>query len=294
MRHTFVLIFLILALIGCRDKIICPAFQSTYILDDSVRSIYYSYLWKLDKEERLKYLADTRPSPDTTTVVASLTPNATDYFAYVEPYVVPEHETRKTKYGMVKYEPYWLQKYQLRTAPMVNVLAPPPPVQKDTVVDIGEFVASDFDDSLDIEDNRELALEDTLSTSGDTLVFELPKLAQAKPPETRTETTYLYRYDPKDSLLNVEQEYYNWYFGEQLVRTRQVPINPNVNPDQQVQSGDFWSKVRGFFQFNWLFNKDSDSLTASIDGSVDEEVSTPEVIDTPAEDANNEVPDDGF
>ena len=36
---------------------ICPAFQSTYILDDSTRQAYFSYVWQLDENTRTQFLA---------------------------------------------------------------------------------------------------------------------------------------------------------------------------------------------------------------------------------------------
>jgi hypothetical protein len=44
-RQFCILIFmglLVLGLASCQERMICPAYQSTYILDDSVRSMFFS------------------------------------------------------------------------------------------------------------------------------------------------------------------------------------------------------------------------------------------------------------
>ncbi|MBR08090.1 MAG: hypothetical protein CMP48_10420 [Rickettsiales bacterium] len=234
MRQLLLFIAIVLCFSACRDKVICPAFQSTYILDDSVRSIYYSYLWKLNEEERLTYLAQNQPQVDTSSMANDTTAiggpvlasasGQVDYWAYVAQYKVPERDVNKNKYGIVKYEPYWLKNYRQRTAPMENVLTPPEPpiLPADTVKDFGEFVASDFNDSLatdsmslavqlDVQpDSTSLAEEDTFS------IPSFPPIAKMAEKKEKPETRFLYRYDPKDEMLNVEQQYYNKYFGDQL------------------------------------------------------------------------------
>lgn len=249
MRLPLLLMLSILALSGCRDRIICPAFQSTYILDDSVRMTYYSYLWKIDKEERLKYLAEQRARTNVgdSSMTASLTAtNQVDYYAYVEPYVVPEREVNKNKFGIVKYEPYWMKVYQLRTAPMENVLSPPMPVDTSSV-DQGEFVAADFsDDTLSLSiDSTVVALEEDPLDSLDE--FELPLLAQAPPPKPKQEIVYLYGYDPNDKMLNVEQQYYNKHFGH-LLYVKRDPV-PQAAPvlDTPADSTSASGGLKGMF-----------------------------------------------
>lgn len=245
MKYLFSVIFAILMLSGCRDKIICPAFQSTYILDDSVRSVYYSYIWKLDKDTRAKYLEAKIPVSDS--VNTTLTPGKqADYYAYLEKYIVPPREVNKTKYGIVRYEPYWMKNYQQRTAPKENLLAPPPvPVETEQKAfeDTGTFVASDFSDSTSLKlDSTAVAATDSVAEEQ----FVLPTLARAAPKQQKQPVKYLYRYDPKDSLLNVEQEYYNKYFGKLLVDNRQYvqkavsqkssePVKENLSDSSAVQ-----------------------------------------------------------
>jgi hypothetical protein len=237
-------------MIACKDKVICPAFQSTYILDDSVRMAYFSYVWKLDEVERTKYLTSINQPKDTSNSLVIPAGGKIDYYAYAEKYVVPPREVNKSKYGIVKYEPYWLKNYHLKTGPMENVLTPDAPEypKMDTAsVDVGEFVASDFTDSLAV-DSSSVAMVDGDIDSLQVEEFELPTLAKAPPPPKKEETKYLYRFDPKDEMLNVEQAYYNKYFGEYLVaKPRKVvskPVieerepEPNIEVPLEPQSED--------------------------------------------------------
>lgn len=218
---------------------------------------YYSYLWKIDEVERTKYLAGLNNSSvvqapidslDSTNVGAATqvatNTKKTDYFAHAGQYIVPPREVKKTKYGIVKYEPYWLKTYRMKTAPMENVLTPekPQPLiqQEDTiVVDVGEIYRSDFSDSLSL-DSTVIA-----STAKDTLeeAFVLPTLARAKAVKKKAETKYLYGYDPKDRALNVEQDYYNKHFGEYLVskppRPRPVVEEPATSDSTNIEDGQF-------------------------------------------------------
>lgn len=236
MRHTVALLLLITIFSGCRDKVICPAFQSTYILDDSVRATYYSYLWKIDKGERSKYLANQRSTTIDSVKITASVGNGTDYFAYVEEFVQPTNEVRKTKFGIVSYEPYWLKNYKLKSAPMENVL--PPPVEEvpaESPVDKGEFVASDFSDTINVAgDTTSVALE--AGNASDTSFFELPTLAKVTKQKVKKETVYLYRYDPDDKMLNVEQQYYNKHFGQQLYKKVEVKPPSATNEEQSADS----------------------------------------------------------
>ena len=234
------MLIIILSLAACKDKIICPAFQSTYILDDSVRMAYYSYVWKLDEIERTKYLTSLNQPKQQDTSGAITIPSGTkiDYYAYAGQYVVPAREVKKTKYGIVKYEPYWLKSHHLRTAPMENVLAPDAPYvpQMDTsAVEVGDIVAADFTDSVAL-DATVVAQEGVVSDSLPDESFKLPTLARAPPPPPKPPTKYLYGYDPEDKALNVEQDYYNKYFGEYLIAKPREKV-ADV-PDQNALTDD--------------------------------------------------------
>ena len=220
------------SLISCQDKVICPAFQSTYILDDSTRNAYFSYVWQLDENTRTQFLAmqsGTDPN-DSLGVVAQ---PKTDYYAYAGEKVVPWRVQKRTKYGIIKQPIYPVKKYQMRTAPMENVLAPDPVTNN--------FVASDFSDSLGV-DSLSIAM-DSLSTDS---VTAQPVAAVKEKPKTK----YLYGYDPKDNF-NVEQDYYNKYFGDKLIDNRPEPSPApldtlgNVMPDSVQTKEPFF---KGLFK----------------------------------------------
>lgn len=204
MRRFLPILSLIL-LMACQDKIICPAFQSTYILDDSTRYAYYSYVWQLDEATRTAFLAGSADSLSNNDSLGIVAQPKTDYYAYAEQKLVPWRVRKRNKYGIVKYEPYWLKKYRMRTAPMENVFAPEPLETN--------FVASEFSDSLSV-DSLAVASVDSL----DSLQVQ-PTIAAE---DTEEEVRYLFKYDPTDNF-NVEQEYYNKYYGEMFIDKRPKP-----------------------------------------------------------------------
>ncbi len=226
MRTISALILTLVLLASCKDRIICPAFQSTYILDDSTRMFYYSYLWNLDEPTRNEYIASmvqgqtVEDSLATDTVALAVGGTSSDvetYFSYVSQYIQPVKDVRRSKFGIIKYEPMWLKNYNLKTAPMENV--PGPEEEKPEVeepVDIGEFVASDFssDSTLTVDSLGVVQLDSISSDSAAVIPSSL--VATADVAEEPKGPRYLYRYDPSGPN-NVEQEYYNKYFGEFLV-----------------------------------------------------------------------------
>ncbi|WP_425391364.1 hypothetical protein [Ekhidna sp.] len=198
MKRLIILVCYV-SLISCQDKVICPAFQSTYILDDSTRYAYFSYVWQLDENTRTQYLAQQN-GQDASDSLAVVAQPKTDYYAYAGEKVVPWRIQKQTKYGIVKNTPYPIKKYRLRTAPMENVTAPDP-VSND-------FVASDF-------------AVDSLSLASDSL--SLDSLAsQPVAKEEEKGPKFLYGYDPSDNF-NVEQEYYNKYYGQKFIDNRPEP-----------------------------------------------------------------------
>ena len=227
---------------GCRDKIICSAFQSTYILDDSTRNAFYSYVWQLDEVTRSEYLASLNntasDSTDSTqTNVGSQ--NGTDYYAYAGEKVVPWRTKKRTKYGIVKYEPFWLTNYKLRTAPMENVHKPK---RKEKSSFDPNYVATQYNDST-LVDSLGIASLDSLNQ---TLVAT---------EEKEDETKYLYGYDPSDNF-NVEQEYYNKYYASKFIdnRPKREPVNltPTDSLGQAVLSDSLKKKKS---PFKGLFKK---------------------------------------
>ena len=207
--------------LGCRPKMICPAFQSTYILDDSLRFAYFSPLWKLDKETRDAYIAKNYDV------------SKTQYFASVEPYVAKAEEGNRTKFGVVRYEPNWLKTYQMRIAPRQDLIWKEGVSEDPTdSMDIGSFLASDF--GLD-------------SISGDSVILATQDSIPAK--------KYLYGYDPQGQN-NAEQEYYNKYFGYLLV-AKAAPPNEDlptdstgVVTDEFIENDSLQVEKRGFLKRN--------------------------------------------
>ncbi len=226
-------------LFSCRDRVICPAFQSTYILDDSVRIAYFSYIWKLDEVDRMKILEQRTAQQDsiaglsigmaalsdTVDVDSATQKSGIDYFAYVEDIVVPPREVKKTKYGIIKYQPYWLKNYYLKTAPMENILAPQPEEEDiEPLADeemLAENIESDSTLTVGLSDSSAIAMVD--STGAPTSDV----LAKAESEEEKG-PRFLFRYDPDDNF-NVEQVYYNKWYGRQLIYQKPPP-KPEIEP----------------------------------------------------------------
>lgn len=112
MRRTSFPILFVLCLVfyACKDNVVCPAFQSTYILDDSMRLAKYSYF-----------------ANDSTPKFASA--------------------SRRSKYGVNKQTSLFRKNYELMTAPKKNVLAPVPEDTSELIIDQGEFLVEDFVDT---------------------------------------------------------------------------------------------------------------------------------------------------
>jgi len=225
-RVTVILCFF--TLISCQDKVICPAFQSTYILDDSTREAYFSYVWQLDENTRTHYLANKQTADSSTTdSLGVVTQPKTDYYAYAGEIVVPWRVPKRTKYGIVKPVFYPVKNYRLRTAPMENIFGPE--------VISNEFIAEDFSDSLAV---------DSLALASDSLVVNEP-VADVEEEKDR----FLYGYQPDDSF-NVEQYYYNKYFGEKLIDNRPIP-EPVVAPVDSLSADSLQAKepfLKGLFK----------------------------------------------
>lgn len=198
--------------ISCHDKVICSAYQSTFILDDNTRNAFFSYAWQLDEDTRTAYFESLKSDSvdiDTTSTRDLALEDQTDYYAYAGKYVVPWKTPKNTKYGVAKPLFYPLRRYQLRRAPMVNVLGP-------------EEVTSDADENLVAASEKDSI--QTYTATQDTTAIDTMAVAVASTsiPEETEEVAYLYGYDPGD-IFNVEQEYYNKHYGERLVQKPQLP-----------------------------------------------------------------------
>ncbi len=257
-------------LMACHDRVICPAFQSTYILDDSTRHAFNSYVWQLDENTRNEFLGRTVAYDDDSLAVDDSLSNTTrspkiDYYAYAEEKVVPWRVRGRNKYGIVKYEPYWLKKYRMRTAPMENVFAPKPPKEEELVAE---------EDSL--------SADSVLVASADSLTAQEVAAVTSDEEEVR----FLYNYDPNDNF-NVEQEYYNKHFGKRLIDNRPVE-SPNAvdslrNEPDSVQNEPFFKRI-----FKNLFKKKETSTDTTFVDSPDLEPFEEEDEEELLDDSGNE------
>ena len=130
---------------SCKDKVICPAFQSTYILNDSMRRAKFSM-----------FGTDSLPKFQ----VAS----------------------RRNKYGIserYRFFDFFRKNYDLKISPKENWLGPPAkdslfvhPGDEVDLMDEGKFLASDFADSLSTDS---LAVVPEVITSAQTEESQGPK-----------------------------------------------------------------------------------------------------------------------
>ncbi len=233
MRRLCYAIIVLLALASCRDKVICPTFQSTYILDDSVRSTYFSYLWYLNEDERKAHLSANAkiPPPDSLGVtVASADEGAgVDYFAYTAQYKVPPREVKRTKYGIAKRTPVipnLVRNFQLKTSPMENVLTPPEVTKEETPTE------------MSVDSSAYAALDSTAAVAEvDSLNVSQPadSLAEAETKEEKAKKEwerFKYGFNPLDSM-QPDQEYYFRKYGWLLQNAA-----PKDEPAQAEQPSD--------------------------------------------------------
>ncbi len=251
--NKILVFFSFLIFISCQDKVICPSYQSTYILDDSTRNAYFSYVWQLDNLTQVQYLSQlaTRDSTGIDSLGVGGQPK-TDYYAYAGEYVVPWRNLKRTKYGIVKRGFYPLKKYRMRTAPMENVLAPEPISN--------ELLASDFGvDSLQSDSLSSAIAMDSISRDS-------TEIAKIEAP-TDKEVKFLYGYDPSDNF-NVEQKYYNKYFAPLLIENR--PKSEGLTSDSLTNNvaSDSLSEKEPFFK--GLFKKKNKNATDA--PSLEEEI----------------------
>ncbi|MFT7034156.1 MAG: hypothetical protein ACJA2S_002666 [Cyclobacteriaceae bacterium] len=138
--------------------------------------------------------------------------------------------SRRNKYGIsekYRFFNFFKKNYDLKTSPKENQLGPPAkdplfmhPGDTVDLMDEGEFLASDFADSL--------------STDSLTVVPDVVASSQIEEP---TGPKYKYRYDQRNPY-SVEQIYYNKYFGETLVDTRPPPKPKEPVVEAALMEGD--------------------------------------------------------
>ena len=224
MRQLCCVLFVVLLLTSCRDKVICPTFQSTYILDDSVRATYFSYLWYLDEDERKSHLSSTAkiPPPDSLGITVASTEGSggVDYWDYTAQYKVLPRESKRTKYGIVKRTPVipnLVRNLQLKTSPMENVLTPPD-VKKEE-----ENLESADDSTLAPLDSTTITVSNSAMTPLDsTSAINEPDSLSASTPVAEEETKeekakknwvqFKYGFNPLDSM-QPDQEFYFKKYG---------------------------------------------------------------------------------
>lgn len=159
---------------------------------------------------------------DTVDVEPTTQKSGVDYFAYVEDIIVPPREVKKTKYGIIKYEPYWLKNYHLKTAPMENILTPEPDEKEIEPLADEEMLADISSDStLGLADTTGIAMVDSTGAPTSDVMAKADAEEEKGP-------RFLYRYDPDDNF-NVEQVYYNKWYGRQLIYQKPPP-KPEIAP----------------------------------------------------------------
>jgi hypothetical protein len=222
MRQLIYAMVFLLLIVSCRDKVICPTFQSTYILDDSVRTTYFSYLWYLDEEERQQHLAgEAKTAPQDTDSLDMLVASAdneqapVDYFAYTSEYKAPLQRTRKTKYGVIK-EPIafttLIRNIRMKTGPRQNVLTPPMPSAEEETENLMAMDSTQSD-----------SLSSVGGLAADSLATDSTAVAQT--PEEKADEEwerFKYGFVPRPGM-HPDQDYYYKKYGWLLQNARPEP-----------------------------------------------------------------------
>ncbi len=197
----------LLLLTGCQYKVICPTFQSTFILDDSVRTTYFSYLWYLEDGERDEYLLSKSKIPPTDSagvLVASASEDPIDYFSYTEEYKVNPYQPKKNKFGMIKRAPYPIRLWQLKKSPMQNVLTPP-----------GAGIPE--------PDTRDDYLDSLIAISDSAMVDSLNQVMAKREEQQNQRALFLYDFDDYQWDMQPDQKLYFDKFGYLLQNTVPEP-----------------------------------------------------------------------
>lgn len=212
MRHLCYAFVVLLLAASCRDKVICPTFQSTYILDDSVRNTYFSYLWYLNEQERKDYLASKTniSPPDSLGEMVASAKEGVDYWDYTAEYKVPPRETKQTKYGLAKRAPLvpnLVRNLQMKTSPMENVLTPAPP--EETEEETPPTSAPDSTAYAPLDSTAAVAQVDSLNAQAlDSTAVAQPAAKEKKAPWE----PFRYGFDPMQPM-HPDQEYYFRKYG---------------------------------------------------------------------------------
>ena len=204
-QTKFFLCLIISLIFSCQSKVICPAYQSVYILDDSVRNTYFSSIWLLDEATRQAFLSGRTKSTydaDSSDISNS---SSSDYYAYLRNKRIKRKSPKKNKSGIVSQPVLgFVKNERLKTVPMQNILHPSP-----------KIVYQDTIDEIRID-----------TIQDDSTVF-----AANQTKESQETERYFFRYDPSDNF-NVEQEYYNKHYGELLID--HTPIDSTLNSRKKI------------------------------------------------------------
>jgi len=256
MRQLCYALFVTLLLASCRDKVICPAFQSTYILDDSVRNTYFSYAWYLSPEERNKKSSvepEILPLDSLGEMVASIDQSAgVDYFSYTADYKVLPRETKKTKFGIIKRTPIIpniVRNLQLKTSPMKNVLTPPELRKEEEIAP--DPILADSSALAPLDSTATIAAQDSLNViqPDSSSVAVVDEIEEKK----KKWIQFKYGFIPSDNM-QPDQEYYFRKYGWLLQNA--PPREEPVDTTQQIQQ----------MQSNGLDSLGTDSTTTQTKG----------------------------
>ena len=252
MRQLCYALCVILLLASCKDKVICPAFQSTYILDDSVRNAYFSYAWYLNEDERT---AMKTPQPEILPLdslgemVASTDQNAgIDYFAYTADYKVLPRVPKRTKYGIVKETPLipnLVRNIRLKTSPMVNVLTPPEVTKVEETTP--EPIPLDSSALAPLDSTATIAAQDSLNVSQPADSLAIAKIPTDED-KKKAWIQFKYGFDPADGM-QPDQEYYfrryGWLLQNAAPKDEPVDNSPPQTNALDSLSSDSTTQTKG-------------------------------------------------
>lgn len=297
MRFTKIslLLSVILLLGACRSNMMCPAYQSTYILDMYKKRSTY------DMKERTYYTTHLLyDSVSMTKTEDSLRRMQFSHFIDSMPF--SRFDVRKNKNGRVTrvkvakndinreaykrrkdliaeydYLPgfnkaHWIRKNDDQRLIKMEDQFIPPEDTTEQIIDEGEFVEADFvtNDSLAVAGADSLAT-DSLALASQPEVTEIP--------EGPTER-YRFGYEFKNNKFNEDQDYYNKEFGHLFVYKIPPPPPPAEEPEEAVESDTTAVKKKGFMS---RFRKKKNRDDAELDEETVDEIISEE---DPEEDGN--------
>ena len=293
MRITkFCFFFLVVFLLSsCRSNMMCPAYQSTYILDMYKKRSTYEMKERTYYTTHLLYDSVRINTPEDSL-------RRMQFSHFIDSMPFSRFDVRKNKNGRVTrvrvakndinreaykrrkdliaeydYLPgfnkaHWIRKNDDQRLIRMEDQFIPPVDSSELIVDEGYFVEEDFvtNDSLGV------ASADSLAT--DSLAIAQPQVAEI--PEGPTER-YRFGYEFKNNKFNEDQDYYNKEFGHLFVYKIPPPPPPAEEPEEALAESDTTTtKKKGFLS---RFKKKK--------GADDEESITEEEESIPQEENQN-------